>query len=204
MGQQKIVIASGNQGKIKEFKELLQRFKLELLEQAKFKIEDVDETASTFVENALLKAKNAAKISNLPAIADDSGLVIPAIGGRPGLYSARFAGVSQNKDVANINKVLSLMQDIPHTQRQAYYISLVVFIEHHKDPAPIICQGIWHGTIATRPIGDGGFGYDPIFYVPEYQQTAAQMDANVKNSMSHRYIAMHDLQQQLARKYKLA
>ena len=108
-------------------------------------------------------------------------MVIPAIDGRPGLYSARFAGISQNKDVANINKVLSLMQDIPHAQRQAYYISLVVFIEHHKDPAPIICQGIWHGTIAEQPMGDGGFGYDPIFYVPEYQQTAAQMDANVKN-----------------------
>ena len=112
-----------------------------------------------------------------------------------------LAGVSSNKDQANINKVLSLMQHVPIHERQAYYISLVVFIEHIKDPAPIICQGIWHGTISQHPIGDGGFGYDPIFYLPSYQNTAAQLVPDVKNSMSHRYIAMTELKKQLALKY---
>jgi XTP/dITP diphosphohydrolase len=193
-----LVIASGNQGKIKEFNEMLTPHQLECVAQDKFNVPQVPETASTFVENALLKARNSCKYTKLPSIADDSGLVIPAIDNQPGLYSARFAG--SGDDGANIDKVLELMADIPREQRSAYYISVIVYLQNAADPTPIICQGIWHGSILTARIGDGGFGYDPIFGVSSHKMSAAQLPSSIKNTISHRYIAMAQLVKHLQHK----
>lgn len=190
-----IVLASGNPGKIREIQAILQNDLL--LPQSQFNVVEPEETGSTFVENAIIKARNAAKHCNLPAIADDSGLVVDALAGAPGVISARYAGVGAS-DQANLAKLLNDMQGIPKEQRGARFICLMVYLRHAEDPTPLIAQGVWEGSILTQAIGDNGFGYDPVFWVDDYQCTSAQLAPHLKNSLSHRGKALHILSQQLS------
>jgi XTP/dITP diphosphohydrolase len=190
--RKKIVLATGNSGKVSEFNQMLTGVDIEIIPQTKLGVSEADETASTFVENSLIKARHACIQTGLPAIADDSGLVIPALGGQPGIYSARFAGDKGNNQ-KNIAKVLELMADTPDTQRQAYFCAVVVYLENADDAVPQICQGICHGKILRQAQGTGGFGYDPIFYIDKYNCSAAQLDTQVKNTISHRGIATNKL-----------
>jgi XTP/dITP diphosphohydrolase len=194
-----IVLASSNQGKIQELQEALNHFNIELIPQSAFGIRDVEETASTFVENALLKARHAASIAQLPALADDSGLVVEVLAGAPGIYSARYAG--PKADAAdNINKLLEQMQDVPEEKRSAYFYCALILISHPLDPAPKIGIGKWHGVVLEKPRGDAGFGYDPIFYLSEEKKTAAELTLDTKNKISHRGQALSALVKQLTEK----
>ncbi len=185
-----LVLASNNQGKIAEMSLLLAEHNIEIIPQSEFNIEDIDETGTTFVENAILKAKNAAKISGLPALADDSGLVVPALGGEPGIYSARYAGEPKS-DKKNYEKLLHNLQGNPN--RQAAFVCVMALCLSDTHPLPIIAEGIWQGEIAETAYGEGGFGYDPIFYVPSHKMTAAQLDKAEKNRISHRGLALQSL-----------
>lgn len=188
----KVVIASQNPGKIRELAQLFAPLHIEVLSQADLRIKDQPECAKTFVENALQKARHVTAHAKLPAIADDSGLVVPALGGAPGIYSARFSG--ENKDAkANIKKLLTLMQDFPNEERKAYFYCALVYMTHADDPTPMICTGIWQGEIARVEKGEDGFGYDPIFYLPELHKTAAELSPEVKNKISHRGLAFQSL-----------
>jgi len=190
----KIVLASGNKGKVAEFSQLFSSYHISVHPQSEFNVDDVPETGTTFVENAIIKARHAAQITGLPAIADDSGLVVDALNGAPGIYSARYAGEHGNNG-ANCNKLLDAMRG--ETQRQARFLCVLVFMRHANDPTPIICQGEWHGEISLEASGKGGFGYDPIFYVGEENATAAELDKTLKNKISHRGKALKQLMQQL-------
>ncbi|NOT12848.1 MAG: RdgB/HAM1 family non-canonical purine NTP pyrophosphatase [Methylococcaceae bacterium] len=190
--KQQIVLASGNPGKISEIQAMLAGHSI--IPQSQFCIADAEETGSSFVENAIIKARNAAWHSHLPAIADDSGLVVDALNGAPGIISARYAG-SGASDQENLQKLLGELQDIPDAQRSARFICVLVFMEHAKDPCPLIAQGIWEGRILQQPIGTNGFGYDPVFWVPEHACSSAQLSAGVKNSLSHRGQALNRLTQ---------
>lgn len=185
----RIVLASGNTGKLREFKQLLAPLGFELIPQSDLGVQDVAETGLSFVENAILKARHAALHTGLPALADDSGLEIDALQGAPGIYSARYAG-EQASDAENIAAVLKALQVIPHSERSARFQCLLVFMRHAKDPTPLICQGTWQGSILTEPCGEEGFGYDPIFWVPETDCTAAELTSNQKHAISHRGKAM--------------
>ncbi len=187
---QQIVLASGNPGKIGEIQALLVDHPI--VAQSAFNVPEAQETGSTFVENAIIKARNAALHCSLPAIADDSGLVVDALSGAPGVISARYAGVGAS-DQANLQKVLDELKGIPDQQRTARFICVMVFMERANDPTPLIAQGVWEGQILRRPTGENGFGYDPIFWVPEQQCTSAQLTAAVKNSLSHRAQALKQL-----------
>jgi len=187
----KIVIASSNQGKIEEIEALLEDLPLELVRQSEFAIPDAAETGTTFIENAIIKARHACQISGLPALADDSGLAIDALDGAPGVFSARYAG-EHASDQERIAKVLSELEGVPTEERSACFHCVICLMEHPEDPAPLICHGIWEGLIATESSGDNGFGYDPIFYVPEFACTAAEMDRFEKNKISHRGQALHE------------
>lgn len=187
-----VVLASHNLGKVREFQTLLSACDFRVKPQSDFNIPSAEETGLTFVENAIIKARHACALSGLPAIADDSGIEVDALKGAPGIYSARFAGIAAS-DEANNALLLEKLQDIPAEQRQARYQCVLVFMRHELDPTPIICQGSWEGIITQSPIGDGGFGYDPLFYVPQYQCTSAQLSADIKNQLSHRGIAMSQL-----------
>lgn len=191
---QKIVLASGNQGKLKEFSQLFEQYNISVVPQSQFNVPDVPETGTTFVENAIIKARHAAKLTGLPAISDDSGLVVEALNGEPGIYSARYAG-EHGLDSANCDKLLKNLED--QSNRKAKFLCVLVFMLHENDPTPIICQGEWHGEITTSASGDGGFGYDPIFYVAQQSATAAQLTKEVKNSISHRGQALVQLMQKL-------
>ena len=180
---QPIVLASGNPGKIREIQAILAGHPI--VPQSQFQIAEADETGKTFVENALLKARNAAFHSGLPAIADDSGLAVDYLHGAPGVISARYAG-SDASDRDNVDKLLKELVGVPFEQRTARFICVIVFIEHAEDPCPVIAQGIWEGRILDEPVGDNGFGYDPIFWVPEYECASAQLAPEVKNAISHR------------------
>lgn len=193
---QDLVLASANAGKIKELQQLLGGLGVRIIPQTDLGIPDIEETGLTFVENAILKARNAATLSNLPAIADDSGLEVDFLQGAPGIYSARFAGQGAG-DMANKEKLLQLMADVPADQRSARYQTVIVYMRHGNDPTPIICQGTWEGKIATESRGDQGFGYDPIFYVTETNCHAAELDKVTKNRLSHRGKAIANLLQQL-------
>jgi len=193
-----IVLASGNQGKIKEFKAMLTDYTI--IPQGQFQIKEIEETGTTFVENAILKARNAVFHSKFPAIADDSGLVVDALGGAPGVISARYAGNSAS-DNDNILKLLDAVRNIPEQQRSARFICVLVFMEHLNDPCPIITQGIWKGRIILQPTGKNGFGYDSVFWVNEYNCTSAQLSREIKNTLSHRGIALKSLVQQIKAKY---
>lgn len=191
-----LVLASANAGKITELQQMLGGLGVKIIPQTDLDIPDIEETGLTFVENAILKARNAAALSNLPAIADDSGLEVDFLQGSPGIYSARFAGENAG-DKANKEKLLQLMADVPADQRSARYQTVIVYMRHGNDPTPIICQGTWEGLIATESRGDQGFGYDPIFYVTETNCHAAELDKVTKNRLSHRGKAIANLLQQL-------
>ena len=187
---QKIVLASGNQGKIKEIQAILKGHLV--VPQSKYNVEEAEETGSTFVENAIIKARNAASHCNLPSIADDSGLVVDALNGAPGVISARYAGVGAS-DQENLLKLLKDLEDIPTEQRTARFVCVIVFMRHANDPLPIIAQGTWEGRILTESVGDNGFGYDPVFWVPTHQKASAELSPEIKNSLSHRGQALQQL-----------
>ncbi|MCX7105601.1 MAG: RdgB/HAM1 family non-canonical purine NTP pyrophosphatase [Methylococcales bacterium] len=190
LSTQQIVLASSNIGKIKEIQAILAKHVI--VPQSAFNVTDADETGSTFVENAIIKARHAAFQCKLPAIADDSGLVVDALSGSPGVISARYAGVGAS-DRDNVQKLLKELADVPEERRSARFISVMVFLEHAEDPFPVIAQGVWEGQILYQPIGANGFGYDPVFWVPEQQCASAELSAAVKNSLSHRSKALRSL-----------
>lgn len=194
-----ILLASGNKGKVKELKEMLAPFGLNVVPQSQFDVEEVPETGTTFVENAIIKARHAAKVTGLPCIADDSGLEVAALNGAPGIYSARFAGPDAT-DGTNIDKLLNALADTPDEQRQARFVCVLVFMAHADDPTPIICQGFWDGVIQKQRSGEHGFGYDPVFYQPQLDKTAAQLSPDEKHAMSHRGQALKQLVSQLQSK----
>lgn len=191
----KIVLATGNRGKLREFALLLSRFGFEALPQADLGIGEADEPHETFVENALAKARHAARLSGLPALADDSGICALALGGAPGVLSARYAGEPKS-DARNNRKLLDNLHD--QTDRRAYYYCALVLVRAPDDPTPLIAEATWHGRIVDTPAGDGGFGYDPHFWLPEHGCTAAQMAADEKNRVSHRGQAIEILAAKLA------
>ncbi|MFI3122750.1 MAG: RdgB/HAM1 family non-canonical purine NTP pyrophosphatase [Methylococcales bacterium] len=191
-----LVLASGNVGKIKELQALLPNYAL--IPQTQFNVSEIEETGTTFVENAILKARHAAKISKLPAIADDSGLVVAALNDAPGIYSARYAGQSAT-DAENITKLLHELDGVPLAQRHAYFFCVLVLMRHADDPCPIIAQGRWDGYILEQSQGHHGFGYDPIFGVSSHNCSAAELSFDIKNSLSHRGNALKKLQQELER-----
>ncbi|WOG28425.1 XTP/dITP diphosphatase [Endozoicomonas sp. 8E] len=192
----KVVLASGNQGKLRELQQMLLGLDFEVLAQSEFGIGSVEETGLTFIENALIKARNAAKISGLAAIADDSGIEVDALNGQPGIYSARFAGEDAT-DKANNQKLLQSLDGLPKEQRTARFHSVLVYMRHAQDPTPVICHGSWEGYILEAPAGNQGFGYDPLFYVPDHNCAAAELSREQKNSISHRAKAMAQLLAQL-------
>ena len=186
----KIVLASGNSGKIKEIQAILTNYSI--VTQQEFNIQEVEETGSTFIENAIIKARNAAFHSKLPAIADDSGLVVDALNGAPGVISARYAGPHAS-DQENLQKLLIDIKDIPESKRSARFICVIVLMRHAKDPFPIITQASWEGNILTHSRGDNGFGYDPIFWVPSENCSSAELSTLRKNQLSHRGQALRQL-----------
>ncbi len=189
---QRVVLASSNKGKVKEFSELLADQSILVVPQSDFGVPDADETGLSFVENAILKARNAAAHTGLPAIADDSGLEVDYLNGAPGIYSARYAGEHGGSD-ANNRKLLEALDGVDEAQRTARFQCLLVFLRHADDPTPLICQGTWEGRILNAPQGEAGFGYDPLFYVPGEGCSAAELAAERKNSMSHRGQALQCL-----------
>ncbi|MET4692639.1 XTP/dITP diphosphohydrolase [Endozoicomonas sp. NE40] len=191
-----VVLASGNQGKLREFQHLLANLNIDMLPQSQFNVDSVEETGLTFVENAILKARHAAKISGLPAIADDSGIEVDALNGQPGIYSARYAGEDAS-DTENNAKLLKNLEGLQETQRTARFHCVLVYLRHADDPTPLVCHGAWEGRILEAPSGDHGFGYDPLFYVPSEGCSAADLPKEVKNSISHRAVAMAKLAEQL-------
>jgi len=192
----KIVLASGNKGKVTELAELLGPLDFDVLPQSEFAVPEVAESGTTFVENAIIKARHAALITGLPAIADDSGLAVDALGGAPGVYSARFAGL-QATDRDNIDKLLIELKDVPQQQRQARFLCVLVFMQSADDPTPIICQGEWHGEISLDIKGENGFGYDPVFWLADLNRSSAQLIPEEKNALSHRAKAIKLLVEQV-------
>jgi XTP/dITP diphosphohydrolase len=185
----KVVLASGNKGKLKELQSRLGELGFEVLPQSQFNIPDAIETGLSFIENSILKARHAAKLSGLPAIADDSGLEVDYLQGQPGIYSARFSGDNAN-DKTNNAKLLELLAGVPDSKRGARFQCVLVFMRHENDPTPIVCQGSWEGTILQQAQGENGFGYDPLFFIAEKNCSSAQLPAEEKNQMSHRGKAM--------------
>lgn len=193
---EKIVLASGNKKKLAELQHLLAPLNIEVVAQSEFEVPEADETGTTFVENAIIKARNACKYTGLPAIADDSGIQVAALRGAPGVFSARFAGVGASDDKNN-KLLVELLSDMPDVNRDARYVAVLVLMEHEDDATPLICQGTWEGEIVLEPQGEQGFGYDPHFFVPEKGCTAAQLPPAEKNAISHRGKAMEKLIAQL-------
>lgn len=193
----KLVLASSNQGKLEEIRELLADTGIELVAQSDLGVEDAEETGTTFVENALIKARHATRATGLPALADDSGICVDALHGAPGLYSARYAG--QHGDAArNINKLLDAMKDVPEGERGAHFYCVLVLLRHADDPQPLIVEGEWRGSILQARRGSGGHGYDPVFFDPAQCQSAAEMELGLKNRLSHRGQALAMLKHRLA------
>ena len=188
------VLASNNAGKLREFEQLFSKLGVEVLPQAQFGVEDADETGLSFIENALIKARHASEKTNKPAMADDSGIVVPALNGAPGIYSARYSGKG---DTANNEKLLRALDGVEGAGRNAFYVAVIALIKHPNDPMPIIAEGRWYGRIAETPAGDGGFGYDPLFIPDGFDITAAQMARDEKQSLSHRALALNALAPQL-------
>jgi XTP/dITP diphosphohydrolase len=191
---EKIVLASGNQGKIKEIQAILSQ--QTIVTQKEFNIQEAEETGSTFIENAIIKARHAALHSNLPAIADDSGLIVDALKGAPGVISARYAG-EQASDQQNLDKLLLEMQEVPAALRTARFVCVIVLMRHALDPFPLIAQGSWEGSILMQAQGSNGFGYDPVFWVPTENCSSAELPAATKNQLSHRAQALRQLVQLL-------
>lgn len=184
-----LVLASDNSGKLRELSALLSGAGFSVVGQGALGVIPAEETGKTFVENAILKARNAAEQTGRPAIADDSGIEVDALGGAPGVYSARFAG-ERASDSENVSKMLSQLVDVPSEERQARFRCLMVYLRHADDPAPLICEGTWSGCITASPSGENGFGYDPVFWVPEESCTAAELIPARKNTLSHRARAL--------------
>jgi XTP/dITP diphosphohydrolase len=197
-----VVLATGNQGKLKEMTDILQPYGWDVKTQSEFFTTEVEETGLTFIENAILKARYASQQTGLPAIADDSGIEVSALKGRPGIYSARYSqdlhGDLAN-DETNLQKLLAELEGLPPEQRQASYYCAMVYLQHAEDPTPVIGLGRWYGEILTEKRGEGGFGYDPIFWVDEMQKTAAELPKTQKNQISHRGQALNALVMQLRR-----
>ncbi|WGE90088.1 RdgB/HAM1 family non-canonical purine NTP pyrophosphatase [Actinobacillus arthritidis] len=196
MERTKVVLATGNKGKVKEMADVLAQFGFDVVAQSEFGIESPEETGLTFIENALLKARYASKITGLPAIADDSGLAVDALGGAPGLYSARYAGEEGN-DEANRHKLLAEMQNIADEKRGAKFVSCIVFLQHETDPTPKIALGECFGEILREERGQNGFGYDSLFFYPPKNCSFAELETSEKKKISHRAIALDVLKQQL-------
>jgi XTP/dITP diphosphohydrolase len=192
---QKLVIASNNPGKLREFQFLLQPLGIEVLTQAQLGIAEAEEPHVTFIENALAKARHVSRLSGLPALADDSGICVEALGGAPGVLSARYAGDNPKSDQRNNEKLLRDMQGV--TDRRAHYYCVLVLLHHADDPQPLIAEGEWHGEIALQPNGNRGFGYDPLFWLPELGKTSAQLEREQKHAISHRGKALKVLLQRL-------
>ena len=188
-----IVLASNNQGKIKEFNEILANMGINVIAQSNFNVVEAEEPYITFIENALHKARHCSKITGLPSLADDSGLCVPALHGQPGIYSARYAGDKPKSDIANNKKLITELNKLPNINRSAYFYCALVFVRHSEDPQPIIADGILHGEIINDSRGNGGFGYNPHFYLPEFSKTIAELDEDTKNKISHRGLAIQDL-----------
>jgi XTP/dITP diphosphohydrolase len=193
-GMKKVVIASNSTGKLREFAELLKAFDFTAIPQRELGVTETEEPYATFIENALIKARHAAWATGLPAIADDSGICVPALGGTPGVLSARYAGEPRD-DARNSAKLVAAMEGV--TNRRAFYYAAIVFLTHADDPHPLIADGAWHGEIVAEPRGSGGFGYDAHFFLPQYGCTAAELPAEVKIRESHRGIAIGELQRKL-------
>lgn len=193
---QRIVLASGNAGKLREFNAMLADLGIEFVRQSELGVQDADETGLTFVENALIKARNAARYTGMPAMADDSGIVVDALGGAPGLYSARYAG-EHGDDAANNAKLLEALQDVPDAQRTARFYCCIVYLRHAEDQLPIIAEASWEGRILHSLSGANGFGYDPLFYVPTHGCSSAELPAEEKNRISHRGQALRKLHELL-------
>ena len=181
----RIVLASGNAGKLREFSQLFANWDIEVVPQSEFDVPEADETGLSFIENALIKARHASRISGLPALADDSGLAVDALEGAPGIYSARYAGTGAT-DADNNRKLLEALADVDDAQRGASFHCALAFVRRHDDPVPLLCSAQWSGRILREPSGDQGFGYDPLFYVESQGMTSAQLPRDVKNQLSHR------------------
>jgi XTP/dITP diphosphohydrolase len=187
-----IVLATGNLGKVREINELLADHDMEAMPQSAFGVPEAEETGLSFVENALIKARNAALHTGLPAIADDSGLEVDALQGAPGIYSSRYAGAGAS-DRDNLEKLLAELADLAVEQRKARFQCVMVYMRHHLDPTPLICQGTWEGHILFAARGSNGFGYDPVFYVPSHDCSSAELPPEIKNRLSHRGQALRKL-----------
>jgi XTP/dITP diphosphohydrolase len=192
-----MVLASNNPGKVRELGQLLADQRIQVTPQAEHGVPEAEETGLTFVENAILKARNAARHSALPAIADDSGIEVDALNGAPGIYSARYAGEGAS-DRDNLEKLLADLRGVSDSERTARFQCLMVYMRHAEDPTPIICQGTWEGLILPEPRGESGFGYDPVFFVPDQGRSAAELDPATKNRLSHRGQALQKLLAALA------
>ncbi|MFO7640326.1 MAG: RdgB/HAM1 family non-canonical purine NTP pyrophosphatase [Candidatus Competibacteraceae bacterium] len=193
----KIVLATGNPGKVREFSAVLADFHLDIVPQSALGVPEVEETGLTFVENAILKARNAAMHTSLSALADDSGLAVDALDGAPGIYSARYAGPGAS-DRANLDRLLAELRDVPEARRTARFQCVLALLHHPADPTPLICQGIWEGVITFAPRGANGFGYDPVFWVVDQGKTSAELEPAIKNRLSHRGQALAQLVRALA------
>ena len=194
--KQEIVLASDNAGKLKEINALLHASDFVVVGQASLGVPGADETGGTFIENAILKARNASQYTGRSALADDSGLEVDALDGAPGVHSARFAG-SDATDARNVAKLLSALDGVPHEQRGARFRCVMAYLRQANDPTPLICQGTWEGSIAEQGRGDNGFGYDPVFWVVQENRTAAELDSGLKNRLSHRGQALRAMVAQL-------
>ncbi len=196
---QQIVLASGNPGKIREIQAILED--RTIVAQSQFNVPEAEETGSTFVENAIIKARNAAEHCKMSAIADDSGIVVDALDGAPGVISARYAGVGAS-DLENLEKLLDDLQNVADQRKTARFICVMVFLQHANDPFPLIAQGVWEGRILSTPVGENGFGYDPVFFVPEHNCASAQLLPEVKNNISHRGQALRQLTVLMENKFR--
>ncbi len=194
----KLVLASGNPGKLRELSALLDKSQYKLILQSEFNVPEVAESGTTFVENAIIKARHAAEHTGHAALADDSGIVVDALNGEPGVYSARFSG-SHASDESNNALLVEKLGSIPEAQRSARYQAVIVYMRNATDPSPIICEGSWEGIIMLEAKGSGGFGYDPYFYLPDYGCTSAELSADEKNRVSHRGQALRLLLEKLSR-----
>ena len=188
----RIVLASSNAGKASEINAMLAGHQVRIIPQSEFNVPAIEETGLTFVENALLKARHAARITGLPAIADDSGIELDALNGRPGIYSARYAGAGAS-DAENLKKLIDDVAQLPEDKRGCRFVCLMVYLRHAGDPIPLIAEGLWEGIAVTTPAGKNGFGYDPIFYVPTHHRTSAELSPKIKNRISHRGQALRRL-----------
>jgi XTP/dITP diphosphohydrolase len=192
----RLVLASSNAGKLAELRDLLDDASIDLHAQSEFGVDDADETGLSFVENAIVKARHAARATGLPSLGDDSGLCVDALNGAPGLYSARYSGVHGDA-AANIAKLLDVLRDVPEMQRSARFVCVLAMLRHADDPQPLIAEGVWEGRILFAPRGDRGFGYDPVFFDPERNMGAAELDTSLKNRVSHRGRALALLRDKL-------